>query len=238
VQAIASLRGDEKRGAGSTVPGRQMLSSVLPAHLGEVLLTRSLKVATVLVVAFAMNRLARWMVRRLVRGLQQQQVQQRLASIQAKTPGALRSTEPLPSLRRSQRADACGGIMPRQAATALGLARAPCGRSAGTYAPAEGRNAPSCRGEAPPRPARSPLPRPAPAARRRPAAAAPRGHKPDRGNPPPTRGLVPPASQESAASPVRVSVSTVVVTSATARPVTRVGCDSASNSGSTRGAGS
>jgi hypothetical protein len=32
---------------------------------------------------------------------------------------------------------------------------------------------------------------------------------------------VPPASQESAASPVRVSVSTVVVTSATARPVTR-----------------
>jgi hypothetical protein len=66
----------------------------------------------------------------------------------------------------------------------------------------------------------------------------PRGHEPDRGNPPPTRGLVPPASQESAASPVRVSVSTVVVTSATARPVTRVGSDSASNSGSTRGAGS
>jgi hypothetical protein len=51
-----------------------MLSSVLPTHLGEVLLTRSLKVAAVLVVAFAMNRLARWMVRRLVRSLQQQQV--------------------------------------------------------------------------------------------------------------------------------------------------------------------
>jgi hypothetical protein len=75
VQAIASLRRDEKRGEGSTVPGRQMLSSVLPTHLGEVLLlTRSLKVAAVLVVAFAMNRLARWMVRRLVRSLQQQQV--------------------------------------------------------------------------------------------------------------------------------------------------------------------
>jgi moderate conductance mechanosensitive channel len=93
------------------VPGRQMLSSVLPAHLGEVLLTRSLKVATVLVVAFAMNRLARWMVRRLVRSLQQQQVQQRLASIRAKTPRALRSTEPLPSLRRSQRADAIGALV-------------------------------------------------------------------------------------------------------------------------------
>ena len=93
------------------MPGRQMLTSVLPTHLGEVLLTRSLKVAAVLVVAFALNRLARWMVRRLVRGLQRQQVQQRLASIRAKTPRALRSTEPLPSLRRSQRADAIGALV-------------------------------------------------------------------------------------------------------------------------------
>ena len=88
-----------------------MLTSALPTHLGEVLLTRSLKVAAVLVVAFAMNRVARWMVRRLVRGLQQQQVQQRLASIRAKTPRALRSTQPLPSLRRSQRADAIGALL-------------------------------------------------------------------------------------------------------------------------------
>jgi small-conductance mechanosensitive channel len=93
------------------MPGRQMLTSVLPTHLGEVLLTRSLKVAAVLVVAFALNRLARWMVRRLVRSLQQQQVQQRLASIRAKTPRALRSTQPLPSLRRSQRADAIGALV-------------------------------------------------------------------------------------------------------------------------------
>ena len=93
------------------MPGRQMLTSVLPTHLGEVLLTRSLKVAAVLVVAFAMNRLARWMVRRLVRSLQQQQVQRRLASIRARTPRALRSTEPLPSLRRSQRADAIGALV-------------------------------------------------------------------------------------------------------------------------------
>lgn len=87
------------------MPGRQMLTSVLPTHLGEVLLTRSLKVAAVLVVAFALNRLARWMVRRLVRSLQRQQVQQRLASTRAK-PRALRSTEPLPSLGRSQRVEA------------------------------------------------------------------------------------------------------------------------------------
>lgn len=88
-----------------------MLTSVLPAHLGEVLLTRSLKVAAILLVAFVLDRLARWMVRRVVRGLQQQQVQQRLESIRAKTPRALRSTEPLPSLRRSQRADAIGALL-------------------------------------------------------------------------------------------------------------------------------
>jgi hypothetical protein len=81
---------------------------MISTHFGEVLLTRSLKVAAVLVVAFALDRVARWMVRRLVRSLQQQQVQQRLASIRAKTPSALRSTEPLPSLRRSQRTDAIG----------------------------------------------------------------------------------------------------------------------------------
>jgi moderate conductance mechanosensitive channel len=88
-----------------------MSTSMLPAHLGEVLLTRSLKVAAILLVAFVLERLARWIVRRVVRGLQQQQVQQRLESIRAKTPSALRSTEPLPSLRRSQRADAIGALL-------------------------------------------------------------------------------------------------------------------------------
>ena len=39
---------------------------MIPTHVGEVLLTRSLKVAAVLVVAFALDRAARWMVRRLV----------------------------------------------------------------------------------------------------------------------------------------------------------------------------
>jgi moderate conductance mechanosensitive channel len=85
--------------------------SIVPTSVGEVVLARSLKAAAVLLVAFALERLARWMVRRLVRGLQQQQVQRRLQSIRAKTPRALRSTEPLPSLRRSQRADAIGALV-------------------------------------------------------------------------------------------------------------------------------
>jgi small-conductance mechanosensitive channel len=88
-----------------------MLMAIVPTHLGEVLLTRSLEVAAVLLVAFALDRLARWVVRRVVRGLQQQQVQQRLQSIRAKTPRALLGTEPLPSLRRSQRADALRAVL-------------------------------------------------------------------------------------------------------------------------------
>jgi hypothetical protein len=79
------------------MPGRQMLTPVLRTHLGEMLLTRSPKVAAVLVVAFALNRLARWMVRRLVRSLQRQQVQQRLASIRAKTPGPCTAPSPSPA---------------------------------------------------------------------------------------------------------------------------------------------
>ena len=84
----------------------------LPARLGELLLARSLKVAAVLLVAFVVDRVARWTVRRIVRGLQQQQVQQRLQSIRAKTPRALlANTDPVSSLRRSQRADAIGAVL-------------------------------------------------------------------------------------------------------------------------------
>jgi small conductance mechanosensitive channel len=84
----------------------------LPSRIGEALLTRAAKVALVLLVAFIVDRLARWTVGRIVRGLQRQGVQQRLQSIRAKTPRALlASTDPLPSLRHSQRADAIGTIL-------------------------------------------------------------------------------------------------------------------------------
>jgi hypothetical protein len=84
----------------------------VPTRVGELLLARSLKVAAVLLVAFVVDRVARWTVRRIVRGLQQQGVQQRLRSIRAKTPRALlASTDPLPSLRRSHRADAIGAVL-------------------------------------------------------------------------------------------------------------------------------
>src|SRR6266545_412173 len=58
------------------------------------------------------GRLPRWMVGRVVRGLQRQGVQQRLQSIRARTPRALlATTDPLPSLRHAQRADAIGAVL-------------------------------------------------------------------------------------------------------------------------------
>src|SRR5512132_3506948 len=76
------------------------------AGMGELLLARSLKVAAVLLGAVVLNRLVRWLLRRLVGGLEHRFVQNRLESLRAKTPRALlASTDPLPSLRRSQRAE-------------------------------------------------------------------------------------------------------------------------------------
>jgi moderate conductance mechanosensitive channel len=96
-----------------TVPPAGLLAvQDAPARLGGLVLSRALQVLAVLVVALILDRLARWMVRRLVRGLQRDQVQHRLESIRARTPRALlASTDPMPSLRRSQRADTIGAVL-------------------------------------------------------------------------------------------------------------------------------
>src|SRR6266511_1075879 len=98
--------------------GRQPMTLLIaatgdvPTRLGELLLGRATKVAAVLLAAFVVERLARWMVGRVVRGLQRQGVQQRLQSIRARTPRALlATTDPLPSLRHAQRADAIGAVL-------------------------------------------------------------------------------------------------------------------------------
>src|SRR4029450_5062867 len=82
------------------VAGRGLLSDPgsLVAGMGELLLARSLKVAAVLLGAVVLNRLVRWLLRRLVGGLEHRFVQNRLESLRAKTPRALlASTDPLPS---------------------------------------------------------------------------------------------------------------------------------------------
>src|SRR6266542_1520294 len=98
--------------------GRQPMTLLIaatgdvPTRLGELLLGRATKVAAVLLAAFVVERLARWMVGRVVRGLQRQGVQQRLQSSRARTPRALlATTDPLPSLRHAQRADAIGAVL-------------------------------------------------------------------------------------------------------------------------------
>ena len=111
--------------------------------MGELLVARSLKVAAVVLGAVVLNRLVRWLLRRLVRGLEHRYIQQPLESLRAKTPRALlASTDPLPSLRRSQRAEMIGAAVANVASVAIWLmashrgaacarasARAPAGRA-------------------------------------------------------------------------------------------------------------
>src|SRR5205823_4216212 len=95
------------------------------AGMADLLLTRSLKVAAVLLGAVILNRLVRWLLRRLVGGLDHRFVQQRLESLRAKTPRALlASTDPLPSLRRSQRAEMIGAALANVASVAIWLVAA------------------------------------------------------------------------------------------------------------------
>ena len=95
------------------------------ASMGELLVARSLKVAAVLLGAVVLNRLVRWLLRRLVRGLEHRYIQQPLESLRAKTPRALlASTDPLPSLRRSQRAEMIGAALANVASVAIWLGAA------------------------------------------------------------------------------------------------------------------
>ena len=97
----------------------------LVANMAELLLARSLKVAAVLLGAVVLNRLVRWLLRRLVRGLEHRYIQQPLESLRAKTPRALlASTDPLPSLRRSQRAEMIGAALANVASVAIWLVAA------------------------------------------------------------------------------------------------------------------
>src|SRR5436190_970055 len=95
------------------------------ASMGELLVTRSLAVAAVLLGAVVLNRLVRWLLRRLVHGLDHRFVQNRLESLRAKTPRALlASTDPLPSLRRSQRAEMIGAALANVASVVIWLVAA------------------------------------------------------------------------------------------------------------------
>jgi moderate conductance mechanosensitive channel len=108
-------------GAGGLLPD----PGSMVASMGELLLARSLKVAAVLLGAVVLNRLVRWLLRRLVRGLEHRYIQQPLESLRAKTPRALlASTEPLPSLRRSQRAEMIGAAVANVASVAIWLVAA------------------------------------------------------------------------------------------------------------------
>jgi small-conductance mechanosensitive channel len=100
-------------------------SGSVVASMGELLVARSLKVAAVVLGAVVLNRLVRWLLRRLVRGLDHRYIQQPLESLRAKTPRALlASTDPLPTVRRSQRAEMIGAALANVASVVIWLVAA------------------------------------------------------------------------------------------------------------------
>lgn len=81
-------------------------------HLTQLLLAPTLKTLGVLFGALVVNRIIRWVIRRVVHSLQRQGVQDRLDLIRSRTPKALlATTEPMPGLRRAQRIATIGAIV-------------------------------------------------------------------------------------------------------------------------------
>ena len=97
----------------------------LVASMGELLVARSLKVAAVVLGAVVLNRLVRWLLRRLVAAWNTDPSSSRWSrSGPRRHVPCCASTDPLPSLRRSQRAEMIGAAVANVAAVAIWLVAA------------------------------------------------------------------------------------------------------------------
>jgi small conductance mechanosensitive channel len=79
------------------------------ARLAEMLLARPAKIVLILLLAFVVSRLVRRAIRRLASSARDGKVQRRLSSL--RTPRALATSDELPSLRRTQRAETLGALL-------------------------------------------------------------------------------------------------------------------------------
>jgi len=75
------------------------------------LLAKPITVAFILLVAFVVNRLLRRAIRKFVRSIQEAPMQRGLETIRSRTPSALVTTGPAPTLRAAQRAETIGGVL-------------------------------------------------------------------------------------------------------------------------------
>jgi small conductance mechanosensitive channel len=87
----------------------QVTDNAALARLADMVLARPAKIAFILLLAFVISRLVRRTIRRFTSSMRDGKVQRRLSSLRA--PRALATSEELPSLRRTQRAETLGALL-------------------------------------------------------------------------------------------------------------------------------
>jgi small conductance mechanosensitive channel len=87
----------------------QVTDNAALARLADMVLARPAKIAFILLLAFVISRLVRRTIRRFTSSMRDGKVQRRLSSLRA--PRALATSEELPTLRRTQRAETLGALL-------------------------------------------------------------------------------------------------------------------------------
>ncbi|HEX6673550.1 MAG TPA: mechanosensitive ion channel family protein [Actinomycetes bacterium] len=106
---LSEACGPADRAGAICVAVYQATDNAALARLADMLLARPLKIVFILALAFVISRLVRRTIRRFTRSMHEGKVQRRLSHLRA--PRALATSEELPSLRRSQRAETLGALL-------------------------------------------------------------------------------------------------------------------------------
>jgi moderate conductance mechanosensitive channel len=107
--SLSEACGPADRAGAICVAVYQATDNAAVARLADMLLARPAKIVFILVLAFVVSRLVRRAIRRFTSSVREGKVQRRLSSLRA--PRALATSEELPSLRRTQRAETLGALL-------------------------------------------------------------------------------------------------------------------------------
>jgi moderate conductance mechanosensitive channel len=107
--SLSEACGPADRAGAICVAVYQATDNAAVARLADMLLARPAKIVFILVLAFVVSRLVRRVIRNFTTSVREGKVQRRLSSL--RTPRALATSEELPSLRRTQRAETLGALL-------------------------------------------------------------------------------------------------------------------------------
>jgi moderate conductance mechanosensitive channel len=107
--SLSEACGSADRAGAICVAVYQATDNAAVARLADMLLARPAKIVFILVLAFVVSRLVRRAIRRFTSSIREGKVQRRLSSLRA--PRVLATSQELPSLRRTQRAETLGALL-------------------------------------------------------------------------------------------------------------------------------